>query len=473
MIKKRCCSFFIAVFFVLISFGQTKLFPDIELRTNKATISARFFESENLLSPIESFSSRLEFATEFSAVLNDFLEHRVHLSAETYSHAEVLIEEFRDELKLLKLKNDINELSFNRKRMSDNISGRLALISRGTLSHPSDLDSITALPYVYLNYTPRDSNIALRLGIRSTSSRPGFMKIDEASCSWVFGKRGRIRFGRIYFILGHLGLIGDNNFDAFEGAVLEMFPFGTLGLNLIYARLSSTNYPYTGIFQDYDDYLATRISKELFKKNLEIGLNTLFSGIASEDALSLDLYWRYSKNRDFIAELAFYRPSKTTIVEGVDPYEAKYAFVAGADVINTKRANIFLQIGDVQRGFAPMATSLAYSAQNHLYFDQDTRGFDITFSYYPAKKIDTEMWQTRPERTGLVPQETIYEINIVGLWDGEWRKSANRYVFRHIRSLGRDIRLYIENNLWDREPSISWQYRGVYNETRLSVSYEL
>lgn len=467
---KKFLLFLLLAVFCFLSSDIFTIAEEIDWRFSNSQEAVYELEEKGfILSPSRPTKSRLDYALILSRLLDDIFSGKTSIDKETYSQLEILIEEFKDELKILKLRSDVSEYVTQRDTTIKSLSGRFVFTARNTISKPDEPSNpVTILPSFNFAYLPYKTNFEFNLSFKSTV---GYLKVDEANVKYSLGNFGNIKFGRIYFLLGHLGLIGDNNFDAFEGMVLETFPNNILNFKGVYARLSSTNYPRERIFYDYDDYLATRISKDFLDKKLELGLNTLFSGIASEDAISMDFYWRF-KNREFISEVAFYRPSKTTIEE-IDPYEPRYAIVAGMDLINTKSVNVFLQLGDVQRGFTPMATSLVYSAQEHLYFDQNTRGFDIIFRYYPERKTDTSIWQTRPERTGMIPKDTIYELNIVGLWDDSWRKSHYRYVFRYITTVGKNLRFYLENNLWDREPTIVWTQKGVYNEARVFIVYEL
>ncbi len=442
----------------------------MEFRYSSSPDALFELESNEVMS--KKYSTRLECASELNEVLDSIFKGSKSIGRKSYEKLQILKAEFKEELLLLELSRESNKSAFRERKIASALSGRFVTFVRNTYSHPFDEDHTSLNPGIYLNYTPFSRDVSFNFGARSTQFTPSAMKVDEANVLINLDNFASVRLGRVYFILGHLGLIGDNNFDAFEGAVAKIKPFGPLNFEVIYSRLSTTNYPRTTVFYDNDDYLATRVSAEFSQKRAELGVNTLFSGIASEDALSVDFYWKMMKNRELIAEAAFYRPSKTTLFSDVDPYKPRYAYIIGADVINEKSFSMFLQLGDVQKGFTPMATSLVYSAQNHLYFDQDTRGLDLTLSYFPEKKAEFSTWQTRPDRTGKIPKETIYELNFVMLFNGEWGPSQNRYILRYIRSFG-NFRFYVENNLWDRYQTISWPERGVYNELRFTLVYEL
>ncbi|MDI6757018.1 MAG: hypothetical protein QME32_03240 [Endomicrobiia bacterium] len=397
----------------------------------------------------------------------------------------ILIEEFETELDILRIQN---ALALERRQQAvalSKVTGRLVAYAQGYYDHPFQTESgVTTLPSFHMKYAspspekpagPTLSAVSGELGFKTAGGEPKRLKIDEANVTLgLFGGAASLKIGRIYFILGRLGLIADNNFDAFEGASLDVITVGDLKISGVYARMSSTNYPRTKAFESADDYWAARVSKEFADGHFEAGATALFSGIASEDGAAVDIWWRSPwRSREFVLEAAAYRPTKSGIIEDIEPYEPRWAVVGGFDAVKNRNFNVFVQLGDVAKGFTPMATSLAYSARDHLYFDHDTRGIDAAFTYFPRIKEDVGPWQSRPERTLATPKYTFYEINLVYLWDSDWRKSQTRHILRHSRPVGRDMKFYIENTIWQREETTSWPARGAYNETRIYLTLEI
>jgi len=443
---------------------------------------------KNYIRPVEDFDTRLLCAREVYDFYKKVLDRKIRISPADYERLETLVEEFQDEIALIKIEEDAQNVKSSGDAASALIGGRLALYIRGVSANPAleGPATLTITPAANLSVVNSAKNLWLNITARSVADVSGTrkMKIDEASAGYEFesgggGFLGRIKAGRIYFLLGHLGLIGDNNFDAFEGVSAEVeFIKSGLKVQGVFSRLSSTNYPRTTEFESCDDYWAGRLSKDFASGNFELGVNALFSGIASEDGASVDLWWRTPfKGRQVVMEYALYRPTKTGIFDtDKNPYDNPYyAFVGGFDAVNDDNFNVFVQLGDVQKGFAPMATSLAYSAQEHLYFDPDTRGVDVSFTYYPSAKDETAPWSTRPPVKNLeLPRSLFYELNLVYLWrSASWDKSQARYILRHGRPVARDIRLYIENTVWEKEPTDVWVYdKSVYDEAKLFVVYE-
>lgn len=404
----------------------------------------------------------------------------------------ILVEEFETELDILRIQNQVALERRQQAAALSKVTGRLVAYAQGYYDHPFQTESgVSILPSFHMRYGSPSSGPAGptlgavssgELGFKTAGGEPKRLKIDEANVTLgrpvgagnSSGWASSLKIGRIYFILGRLGLIADNNFDAFEGASLDVVSVGDLKISGIFARLSSTNYPRTKAFESADDYWAARVSKEFADGHFEAGATALFSGIASEDGAAVDLWWRSPwRSREFVVEAAAYRPTKSGIIADIEPYEARWAVVGGFDAVKNRNFNVFVQLGDVAKGFTPMATSLAYSARDHLYFDHDTRGIDAAFTYFPHIKEDVGPWQSRPERTLATPKYTFYEINLVYLWDSDWRKSQTRHILRHSRPVGRDMKFYIENTIWEREETTSWPARGVYNETRVYLTLEI
>jgi len=456
---------------------------NIKFRLPDSQTAFEILSQKNRIRPVEDFNTRLECAQEIYDFYSKILKGETAIRPSDYERLETLIDEFSDEIALIKLEEESEKIKAASDSAQAIVSGRLATYIRGVSAYPLEEGEITISPAANLSVVNSKKNLWLNIGARSKNTTDGSdkMKINEAYIGYEFAPAdslsARIRAGRIYFLLGHLGLIGDNNFDAFEGAHLELdFSKSGFKSEVIFSRLSSTNYPRTREFESCDDYWAARVSKNFADGNFEVGANVLFSGIASEDAVSADMWWRTPFNkRQVVAEYALYRPTKNGIIGDENPYNSKYAFVLGFDAVNGKNFNAFIQLGDIQKGFAPMATSLSYSAQEHLYFDPDTRGVDVSLTYYPSVKDETSPWSTRPPTRDLeLPRTVFYELNVVELWSSSsGQKSQGRYILRHGRPVFKDVKFYLENTAWVKEPTEVWVYdRSVYNETKIFIVYE-
>jgi len=270
--------------------------------------------------------------------------------------------------------------------------------------------------------------LSLDLGLRTEKmlavnySRGLSLSVDQASATirptpWISASAGRI-----YFILDRLGLIADNYHDALEGLDLKIGPWKVLGARAIYARLSSTNYPGQRFFWMKDDYWALRTYLDWGR--LELGGNWLFSGISTEKGYALDGYlalW----GRELAGEFAKYKPSATNWYEAVT---WRQAWVAGMDVLKGKRQELFIQLGDVDRGFSPMASSLLYSTGGqHLYFDYNTEGVDATWRWWLARG---EGGSAKPDREYAYNPVAVAEVEWVGLRDQEKRPATQRFIAR-------------------------------------------
>ena len=401
------------------------------------------------LTPAEN-RSRLELAEELFSLLDKIVSRQKIGEEDSRQDISFLIEEFRDELFLLeqvrRQKNQESILSTLQKKLSFT-GGRIGL---RTYQYWNSVD-YDQYPQIYqdihLEIRP-GGNFFFNLGWRSSAQALDYssgvrLRIDEASVRTQPFNNFQVTIGRIYFLLDNLGLIADNYFDALEGVELDYaLPF--FRGSLVYSRLSSTNYPYTNLMTDFDDYLALRLSKN-FSRRTELGLTALVSGIGSERALALDFYTRLAQ-RELASELAFYFPSQTNYF--LEDKNVRMALVAGLDLFKSKKFDIFAQAGCIQEGFTPMASSLLYSAGNHLYFDQNTTGLDLTFSYTPGGQ-KAELWETHLDRTGRVPSFTLYELELVGLYrTKELDPNQYRFILRHNRNLTSNLYLYLENTFF-------------------------
>lgn len=270
--------------------------------------------------------------------------------------------------------------------------------------------------------------LSFNLGLRTEKtlavnySRGLALNVDQASVSlrpktWLSAS-----LGRIYFILDRLGLIADNYHDALEGMDLGLGPWKAWGARVIYARLSSTNYPRQRFFRMKDDYWALRTFLDWGR--LELGGNWLFSGISTEKGYAIDGYlavW----GREVAGEFAKYKPSATNWYEAVT---WRQAWVAGMDVLKGSRQELFIQIGDVDKGFSPMASSLLYSTGGqHLYFDYNTEGIDATWRWWLSQ---TDGNSAKPDREFAYNPAAVAEVEWVGLRDQERRPVSQRFIAR-------------------------------------------
>lgn len=279
--------------------------------------------------------------------------------------------------------------------------------------------------------------------------------LDEA-CVWLQPRPWvSASLGRIYFVLDRLGLLADNINDAFEGASLDLDLFGQrLGLAAVASRQSSTNYPFRRFFVSVDDYYAGRLSLDLDR--LALGGTWLASGIASEKGFGADLYLRIG-DRQLAAEYARYRPSESSWFQEI---VWRQAWVAGSDLINSGRLNVFLQAADIDQGFTPMASSLLYSSGGrHLYFDQNTFGADLTASYRLGEirfdPNDALIRGAKPDRNYSPRPTPVAEAEWVSLWDQGRRPHSHRFIGRLVWPLGSGINIFSECWLTRlrREPS--------------------
>ena len=117
-----------------------------------------------------------------------------------------------------------------------------------------------------------------------------------------------------------------------------------------------------------------------------------------------------------------------------------------------------------------MASSLVYSAGNHLYFDQDTLGVDLTFTYQPSTNKELALWEARIDRTGFFPQVVTYEFEVVGLATQNILPHSYQYVLRYIRPLASGFSLYLENIFRDRKNTILYP-NTKYNQTKLVLLF--
>lgn len=474
---------FAALFAAAVFLRPSSAIAGVMFRLDTARAAAEYMAAAELMPPPDDVSGRVDYARALAELkkATDEAISAGHLQGYDVvpRSISILAEEFETELDILRIQNTVSTYKERAVSADSRITGRIAAYAQSFYNHPFAAEpGVSILPSLHMNYGSPPSHsgpISGELGFKAVGNDPKRLKVDEANVTLRLPLgRSSLKIGRIYFILGRLGLIADNNFDAFEGALLDDVSVVGLKISGVFARLSSTNYPGTTKFESADDYWAARVSKEFSAGRLEVGANALFSGISSEDAASLDLWWRSPwRSREFVLEAAAYRPTKSGIMEDTDPYEARWAVVGGFDAIKKRDFNVFVQLGDVAKGFTPMATSLAYSARDHLYFDHDTRGIDAAFTYFPHIKEDVGPWQSRPERTLVVPKYVFYEINLVYLWDSLWRKSQARYILRHSRPVAQDMKFYMENTIWDREETESWPSRGVYNETRVYFTLEI
>ncbi len=269
--------------------------------------------------------------------------------------------------------------------------------------------------------------------------------LDEASVVLEPRPWLSLSLGRIYFVLDRLGLLADNINDAFEGAKCDLGLWNqTLQISAVASRQSATNYPFRRFFVSVDDYYAARIAWD--RDRLGLGATWLASGIASEKGYGGDLYLRIG-NRELAAEYARYRPSQGSWFEEI---VWRQAWVAGADLVNRPRLNVFLQAGDIERGFTPMASSLLYSSGGrHLFFDQNTRGLDLIATYRlrsaglqePGGGLSRG---AKPDKDYTLKPMPLAEAEWVGLWDRSFGPHSQIFIARLSWPIRNDMNL-----LWE------------------------
>lgn len=381
-----------------------------------------------------------------------------------------LIDEFRDELFLNEKYMEANLLKdeFNRRYYSSSMHQTgLEFVNLATLegNHPLNRES-DFFQEAKLKIHPATDKIAFFITARNPriisggESKKTFF-IDEASVI-IKAKNYAFTIGRQYFIIDRLGLIADNVFDSFEAARLDIKY--KLQFTYLFSRLSSTNYPYRTIFIDADDYHVFRVA-HTYSEFEEYGFTYLASGIATERAASFDFYKKIG-NREFIGEYAIYIPSETNYT--LENRNAKNAAVFGFDVYSGIRNNLFLQTGYIEKDFTPMASSLLYSAGEHLYFDQNTYGLDITFTHFFKKPVKNQFDLRLDSRLKITPVRR-FEIEAVYLNNTDNTRNMNRLTFRFIHQI-KNVILYFEGNLFDVYKSTLFENVKYYN-LRTALSY--
>ncbi|MBI5573619.1 MAG: hypothetical protein HY919_03590 [Elusimicrobia bacterium] len=419
--------------------------------------------SEKVLSQRKPTASRLYIAEVLMDDMQQISSGEIKINRSQKRQLDELINEFRDELFLMEQKEKTNWLSHKIKSVSvtNFWSGRILANMEQSSNHPAISSDLKFSNNLYFEYSPTGifkGVISLKTQEPLVKSFDKNLTVDEAYVS-ISGP-AQLSVGRMYFLLDRLGLIADNYFDAFEAVKLEHSYF-----TVIYSRLSSTNYPYSKMMVSSDDYWAFRISN-IRERELEMGFTYLASGIATEKGAGVDFHTTIG-DREFVGELALYWPSKTDYTADKD---AKIAGVLGVDLYKLKRKNIFLQVGSVEKGFTPMASSLIYSAGNHLYFDQDTLGCDITFTYQPKKEKEISLWETRIDRTGYFPPMTTWELEFVWLATQNLSPHSEQYILRYIHPLVNGLSLYLENIFWVRKNTILYPDTE-YNQLKAVLSF--
>lgn len=428
--------------------------------------------NQRILIKREENTTRLKLARILAVKLSDIIDGKIEITDEQKSKLDLLISEFRDELFLIEQEEKTNLLDKKIKLLKSAWSGLLLFRTEQISNHPEQSSDAKLYQGIHLEFSP--SNIIMgSFGLKTQDNAYNFSKglslsMDEA---YIQLSQNPFQFsvGRIYFILDRLGLIADNYFDAFEGVKFDYsIPISNVSFTTVYSRLSSTNYPYKSFIVSSDEYWAFRVSG-IKEKETEIGLTYLASGIASETGGSIDFHTQIGV-RELTGEVALYRASKTDYTA---TRNTRVACVLGFDVVRSRNKTIFLQLGSVEKGFTPMASSLIYSAGNHLYFDQNTVGYDITFSYRPEMIYEKEskyIWDTRfNERKFSFPKIVNWEFEVAGLFKQDSSPYSHQYIFRHTRSIIQSLSIYFENILWDRKNTILYPYSR-YNQMRMILS---
>ncbi|MEW6557381.1 MAG: hypothetical protein AB1349_08510 [Elusimicrobiota bacterium] len=419
--------------------------------------------SKNVLAYRQPAASRLQLAIVLNKDIQRIFSGEIKINHQQKKQLDKLIDEFRDELFLIEQKDKMYSVS----RKISNISvtnlwsGRFLNELEQYFNHPDISESVRFSNILYFGCLPLSSNFQANISMKTNDNfvtADKSLLVDEAYIKLTTPVQ--VTLGRQYFLLDRLGLLADNYFDAFEAFRLDYSYF-----NLIYSRLSTTNYPYRSLFVSNDDYWVFRISG-IKEKETEIGLTYLASGIASEKGSGIDFHTTIGE-KELLGEFALYWASKTDYTAFKD---AKIASILGLDLYKTHRTNIFLQLGSVENGFTPMASSLVYSAGNHLYFDQDTLGFDATFTYQPKKEKELTLWEIRIDRTGCFPQLTTWELEFVWLVKQNMTAHSNQYVFRYIQPISKWFSLYLEDIFWVRAHTILYPNRN-YNQIKSVVSF--
>ena len=419
--------------------------------------------SEKVLSQRKPTVSRLDIAQVLIDDVQQISSGETKINRYQKRQMDELINEFRDEFFLLEQKERTNLLAHKIKSVTvtNFWSGKILSNIDQSSNHPDVPADLKFSNNLYFEYSPQgifEGFMSLRAQNTLMKSLDKNFSVDEAYIKISDGVQ--VSIGRIYFLLDRLGLIADNYFDAFETVRLDYSYF-----TVIYSRLSSTNYPYSKMMESSDDYWAFRLSK-IKEKELEMGFTYLASGIASEKGAGVDFHTTVG-GKEIVGELALYWPSKTDYTATKD---VKIAGVVGMDLYKSRGSNIFLQTGSVEKGFTPMASSLIYSAGNHLYFDQNTLGFDVTFTYQPKKEKEISLWETRIDRTGYFPQLTTWELEFVWLATQSLSPHSSQYILRHIHPIVSGFSLYLENIFWDRKNTI--QYSDTkYNQIKAVLSF--
>lgn len=461
---KKSLSFLLGIFFIAVNVYSSEDWTQIWDR----------LEQEKILSSVRGDFSRTILSEKLLDDLSQISSTDIKISAEQKKQLDLLIENFRDELFLLEQKEKayLLEKRSNTLVMNNPTSGRLLFRGQQVSNHPEETDEVKFYQDVHLDVQP-STQFRGFLGLRNSADASSLtsgsqLEIDEGYVQASVGEHSSVSIGRIYFVLDRLGLIADNYFDAFEGIKSEVALPSGFSFSCIYSRLSSTNYPYKNFLMSSDDYWAFRLTG-LKEKGVEVGLTYLHSGIATEKASAVDLYIPIGE-RELIGEFALYWPSETDYTAIGD---AKLAGVLGLDLYKSLCTNIFLQVGSVENGFTPMASSLIYSAGSHLYFDQNTLGYDLTFTYQPQrrleKKID-EVWETRLDRFGFFTALTSWEFEIVGLKKQNFSPHSYQFIFRNTHSIAKGLTLNFEDVFWVRKSTILYPETD-YNQLRLAVSF--
>lgn len=434
--------------------------------------------TEKVLPKRHTNYTRLQCAELLLDTINKILTGQRQISIRQKEKIDYLIEVFRDELFMLELRSRSQLISewYKYKDLPSMISIRTHLRTEQFINHP-DIDSDVKI-YTGTNISFNLSNgINSFIRLRAESAAADFstdrmsVVVDEAYIEMI-KKNFMFQLGKIYFLVDKLGLIADNYFDALEGVRFDIRLLRKLPiLTFVYSRLSTMNYPYRRFFTSSDDYYLFAI-RDVRISSAELGFTYLASGIATEKAVSVDLHTVFGR-RQSITEFAVYWPSETDYTA---TQEAKFACVSGIDVLDSDSFNIFFQAGYVQKGFTPMASSLMYSAGNRLYFDQNTYGVDITFTWQPGRRYKPDtltLWDTRyDERYDRFTKTLTYEFETVLLWcQNDNSLHSQRFVLRHIRNVYKSLMVYIENNLWVNYNTLNYP-NITYNQLRLVFTLE-